>query len=555
MKLRTQNVGSRLKKNLLAGLLSLTFLASIASHSFAIEKSDPLANLPSLGDAGGTELSTNDERKLGELIMRDYRAFGAVTEDPDITAYITKLGGRIASAAGQSPSNFEFFLVADKSINAFAMPGGFIGVHTGLIANAQSEAELASVLSHEVGHVTQRHIARMFSQQKQTSLVSTAAFIAAILVAASNPQAAQGLAAAGAGYSIDQQLGFSRDAEREADRIGFTTLTKAGFDPQGMVDFFGRLQQSSRLYENNAPAYLRTHPLTTERISDIRNRVGITGTGRATGESPFTGISAPSLSSSSTTAVDFGLVRVKALVYGDRTNQQLVDRLKSLEKPIPQLNISEPYALAYGRSLVLDNMGKKSEALKELERSIGLYEKNRSVMISKAQVPVVLKNQELNLKLALREVQNAGAPSAPIQTLAQLNAGDKALYSELENLRQEYRGDMSVRLLYAKGLRILGLYGEAEGYLRDLLSVYRSNAQLHDLMAQVSLGQGKRAEHHFYLAQSYAARSAYLPAIEQSQVAKQYARDNYYLHAEIDAKLREYKQKADEDRLAQKMFQ
>ncbi len=554
--LRTQNVGSRLKKNLLAGLVSVTFLASIASHSFAIEKSDPLANLPSLGDAGGTELSTNDERKLGELIMRDYRAFGAVTEDPDITSYITKLGGRIASAAGQSPSNFEFFLVADKSINAFAMPGGFIGVHTGLIANAQSEAELASVLSHEVGHVTQRHIARMFSQQKQTSLVSTAAFIAAILVAASNPQAAQGLAAAGAGYSIDQQLGFSRDAEREADRIGFTTLTKAGFDPQGMVDFFGRLQQSSRLYENNAPAYLRTHPLTTERISDIRNRVGISGTPRSSGESALFGSSGSAGNfSTSTTAVDFELVRVKALVYGDRTNQQLADRLKTLEKPIPQLNISEPYALAYGRSLVLDTMGKKSEALRELDRAVSLFEKRRSIMTAKSPVPVALKNQELNLKLAMREVQNAGAPMAPMQTLAQLNAADKSLYSELENLKQDYKGDMSVRLLYAKGLRVLGLYGEAEAYLRDLLSVYRSNAQLLDVMAQISLGQGKRAEHHFYLAQSYAARSAYLPAIEQSQVAKQFTRDNYYLHAEIDAKLREYKQKADEDRLAQKMFQ
>lgn len=533
----------------------MTFLASIASHSFAIEKSDPLANLPSLGDAGGTELSTNDERKLGELIMRDYRAFGAVTDDPDITAYITKLGGRIASAAGQSPSSFEFFLVADKSINAFAMPGGFIGVHTGLIANAQTEAELASVLSHEVGHVTQRHIARMFSQQKQTSLVSTAAFIAAILVAASNPQAAQGLAAAGAGYSIDQQLGFSRDAEREADRIGFTTLSKAGFDPQGMVDFFGRLQQSSRLYENNAPAYLRTHPLTTERISDIRNRVGISGNSKPIADAVFAGNPGGFSNAYGTSAIDFGLVRVKALVYGDRTNQQLADRLKSLEKPLPQLNISEPYALAYGRSLVLDNMGKKSEALKELERAVALFEKSRPVVTSKIQVPVVLKNQELNLKLGMRDAQNSGATTAPMQTVAQLSSADKSLFIDLESLRQDYKGDMSVRLLYAKGLRVLGLYSEAEAYLRELLSVYRTNAQLHELMAQVMLGQGKRAEHHFYLAQSYAARSAYLPAIEQSQVAKQYARDNYYLHAEIDAKLREYKQKADEDRLAQKMFQ
>lgn len=538
-----------MKKNVWLGFLALALGVGSAFAANSLEKTDPIANLPSLGDAGGAELSTKDERKLGELIMRDYRAFGAVTEDPDITSYLAKLGAKIVSAAGESPSNFEFFLVADKSINAFALPGGYIGVHTGLISNAQSEAELASVLAHEVGHVTQRHIARMFSNQRQTSLVSTAAFIAAILVAASNPQAAQGLAAAGAGYSIDQQLGFSRDAEREADRIGFSTLSKAGYDVQGMVDFFGRLQQSSRLYENNAPAYLRTHPLTTERISDIRNRVGVAGVSKPNPEGSWPQTVAV------TSPLEFGLVRVKALALGDKTNQQMADRLKSLEKPILQLGLSDPIVLTYGRALVLELMGKRAEALKENQQAVALWEKSKLSAAMKSALPVALKAQELNLRLTARDGQNPGALPPPAQTLAQLSLEDRKLFEQLEAMRAEYKGEMSVRLLYAKGLRILGLYGEAESYLRDVLSIYRSNAQLLELMAQVAIGQGKRAEHHFYLAQSYAARSAYLPAIEQGQIAKQFARDNYYLHAEIDARLREYKQKADEDRLAQKMFQ
>jgi len=228
------------RKSVASVLCSTLLLSSMLSP---IAHADGLNNLPSLGDAGGAELSVQDERRLGALIMKDYRAFGAVNTDLEITAYISRLGNKIVQAASESPSNFEFFLVTDKSVNAFAMPGGYIGVHTGLIAASQTESELASVLAHEVGHVTQRHIARRFGQQKQTSLVATAAMIAALLVAGSNPQAASGLMAAGAGYSIDQQLSFSRDAEREADRVGFLTLQQAGFDTQGMVDFLGVCKQ------------------------------------------------------------------------------------------------------------------------------------------------------------------------------------------------------------------------------------------------------------------------------------------------------------------------
>lgn len=513
-----------------------SFLCSALMLSFTLSPAvyaNGLNNLPSLGDAGGAELSVQDERRLGALIMKDYRAFGAVNTDPEITSYITKLGNKIVQAASESPGNFEFFLVTDKSVNAFAMPGGYIGIHSGLIAASQTESELASVLAHEVGHVTQRHIARRFGQQKQASLVATAAMIAALLVAGSNPQAASGLMAAGAGYSIDQQLSFSRDAEREADRVGFLTLRQAGFDTQGMVDFFGRLQTASRLYENNAPSYLRTHPLTTERIADIRNRAGL---------------EQRSSRRENLANLDFELIRVKSIVFAERSNQQLLDRLRTFESPNGQEGIQDPIALMYGRSLVLNAMGKKQEALEASKKAIEEFKSSQSV-VRKSEVPLLLQSQRMRMVMDV-QLPSASSPidQRPPRDRADLSNKEARLLEALNGLRNEFKSEMSVRLLYAEGLQRLGLFAESDAYLNELAQAYRSVPEVFDLLAQSALALRKPAEHHMALAQSYNARQAYLPAIEQAEIAKRFATDNYYLLAEIDAKQREYKRKADAER-------
>lgn len=516
---------------ILAGVLCcvLTF-----SGIFPVAYADGLSNLPSLGDAGDAELSVQDERRLGALIMKDYRAFGAINTDPEILAYLSKLGEKIVQSASESPSDFEFFLVTDKSLNAFAMPGGYIGVHTGLIAATQTESELASVLAHEVGHVTQRHIARRFGQQKQASLVSTAAMIAALLVAGSNPQAASGIMAAGAGYSVDQQLSFSRDAEREADRVGFLILQQGGFDTQGMVDFFGRLQNASRLYENNAPAYLRTHPLTTERIADIRNR---------------TGLEPNSLRSQQQAELNFELIRVKSLVFGERSNQQLADRLRLFESPNLQEGIKHPAALEYGRSLVLAAMGKKREALSASVKAIDVFKANQS-LVRKTQVPLFLQSQQMRMGMDVGLPMPASQPGQKftLRERKSLNSQEMALLQQMTDLKNDFKNEMSVKLLYAEGLQRLGLYRESDIYLKELALTYRAVSQIFDLLAQSALALNRPAEHHMALAQSYNARAAYLPAIEQAELAKRYAADNYYLLAEIDAKQREYKRKADTER-------
>lgn len=229
--------------------------------------------LPDLGEVAQSDFSPLQERRLGESIMREIRADRSFYDDAEATDYINSLGDRLASRSSDARQHFDFFLIQDNQINAFALPGAFIGVNTGLMLQAQSESEVASVLAHEIAHVTQRHIARMLAQQKQSQIASLAALAVAILAARASSQAAQAAATIGQAGAIQSQLNFTRENEREADRVGLRILEQAGFDPRAMAAFFERLQRATRLYEGGAPAYLRTHPLTFERIADVQNRV------------------------------------------------------------------------------------------------------------------------------------------------------------------------------------------------------------------------------------------------------------------------------------------
>lgn len=230
--------------------------------------------LPDLGEAAQSSFTALEERRLGEEIMREIRADRSYYDDAEATDYINALGNRLASRASDARQSLEFFLVQERSINAFALPGGFVGVNTGLILAAQSESELAGVIAHEVAHVTQRHIARIIAQQKQSAVMSIAALAVAVLAARSNPDIAAAATAFGQAGAVQNLLNFTRDHEREADRVGLQILEAAGYDPRGMEIFFERMQRATRIYDiGSAPSYLRTHPLTYERIADIQNRL------------------------------------------------------------------------------------------------------------------------------------------------------------------------------------------------------------------------------------------------------------------------------------------
>jgi beta-barrel assembly-enhancing protease len=241
-------------------------------------------NLPALGD-GGEDVGVGTERGLGDRIMREVRRDPAYLDDPLLLEYAQGLWRPLLAAArarGEIPADlegrfaWELFLVRDRSVNAFALPGGYVGAHLGLIALTQSRDEFASVLAHELTHVTQRHISRSFSNSRRQSMIALAGMIVGLLAAAraNSGDAANAAIMGGQAVAVQGQLNFSRDMEREADRIGLALMGEAGFAPQGMALMFERLDAASRLNDSGGFPYLRTHPLTTERIGEARARVG-----------------------------------------------------------------------------------------------------------------------------------------------------------------------------------------------------------------------------------------------------------------------------------------
>jgi len=249
----------------------------------------PPNQLPTLGDPAGQDFGIGTERKLGDEIMREIRADPDYLDDPVLLEYLQTTIWQPLLASSRARGNispdidarfaWEPFLVRDKSVNAFALPGGYVGVNLGLIAMTATRDELASVLGHEMSHITQRHIARSIANSKRQSLLSLAALLAGIVVAAKSGQNSQGDAAMAAvvgsqAIGAQGQLNFSRDMEREADRVGFSVMTGAGFAPGGMAAMFEKLDVSSRLNDSGGFPYLRSHPLTSERIGEARGRLG-----------------------------------------------------------------------------------------------------------------------------------------------------------------------------------------------------------------------------------------------------------------------------------------
>jgi len=232
-------------------------------------------NLPDMGSPADAILSTNEEAQYGRSIMRDIRNSGMVVEDPLVNEYINEIGSRIASQTSDGDHDFTFFVVDDHRINAFALPGGYIGVHTGLLEATRSEDELAGVLAHEVAHVTQRHIARAIHANSRQSILSTAIMLGAMIagVAGAGGDVMQAGMAVAQGTAAQSQINFTRSNEHEADRVGISAMSDAGFDPYGMASFFDVMsRQNSRAPDERAPAFLMTHPVTTSRIAEARDR-------------------------------------------------------------------------------------------------------------------------------------------------------------------------------------------------------------------------------------------------------------------------------------------
>ncbi|MDP2819834.1 MAG: M48 family metalloprotease [Polaromonas sp.] len=241
-------------------------------------------SLPVLGDT--SELPASAERRLGDRIAGSIYRDPDYLDDPVLGDYLQSIWQPLMTAARargdlgvdlEERFAWEVMLIRNRTINAFALPGGYLGVHLGLIAVVESRDELASVLAHELSHVTQRHISRLMSKQSQQMPWMLAAMILGMLAASKNPDAANAAIAGGQAIAVQNQLNFSRDMEREADRVGFGVMADAGFEKQGFATMFDKLQQASRLNDNGSYPYLRSHPLTTERIGEAKGRLQLEG--------------------------------------------------------------------------------------------------------------------------------------------------------------------------------------------------------------------------------------------------------------------------------------
>jgi len=339
-----------MKSRLLSALCALSLLIPAALPAARAQ-----VNLPALGDSVSEEFSVGMERRLGDQIMREIRRDPDYFDDPVLLEYLQSIWQPLMQAAKQrgdvaaeSGDRFawEAFLVRDRSVNAFALPGGFVGVHLGLIAVTASRDELASVLAHELSHVTQRHIARSIVNSKRQSMLGLAAMILGLL-AASRSDSADGANAAIAGGQaamLQGQLNFSRDMEREADRVGFALLSGAGFAPAGMASMFQKLENAYRLNDSSSFPYLRSHPLTSERIGEARARLG---TGPHANPLPRAG-------EGTSSALEHAVMQARARVLMDpraqvlQRVQQLDTNAAALSSPAERLAALAASALASG---------------------------------------------------------------------------------------------------------------------------------------------------------------------------------------------------------------
>ena len=257
-----------MKKSLLACLTAALVLTAAGSRA----QSTAALDLPQIGEPADNSLSPLEEKALGARVMGQLYASDYLLEDPELQEYISALGWKLAASSRTRPPDLTFFMIRDPRINAFALPGGYIGVNAGLLLAASTESEVAGVLGHELAHVTQRHIARSQEDTQVATIATWLGVIAAIIAGSADPDVVIGALSIGQAMNYQRQVNYTRAHELEADRIGIQTMARAGFDPNGMASFFGKLEQQSRLYGSGLPEILRTHPLSSNRMAEARSR-------------------------------------------------------------------------------------------------------------------------------------------------------------------------------------------------------------------------------------------------------------------------------------------
>jgi predicted Zn-dependent protease len=446
------------------------------------------SELPDIGSPANAALSVEDEYQIGRMIVRGLRDQDRIIEDPESTEYIQSLGHQLSAQAQDDRQEFTFFIARDRDINAFALPGGFIGINAGLLLATRNENELAGVLAHEISHVSQRHIARSLAAQSRSSLVSTAAMLAAILVgaAAGGGDAAIAGAAAAQSVAIQQQISFTRENEAEADRVGIALLSRANFNPLGMATFFETLSRSAGVSEAQVPEMLRTHPVTTNRIAEAKGRAAQ--------------MEVKSQPDSPSYAVTRERLRVLTAPPGEDIRAYYAAAFTNEADLSP--------AQVYGRALAMMTTGDAKQAIPSLEKLRTAY-------------PATMQYHT-----ALGQ--------------AQLQAGDtRASLATLEKARQLFPRNVAVTVRYAETLMRSGRAKRAHEVLLDLFNTVPPTPEQARLTAMAANSAGDVADAYYYMSEYHVLNGDLPLAVNQLQLALAVPRLNNVQKERFKARLDE----------------
>ena len=476
-----------------AVVVTLTFAPLPLSTAQAFAQSA----LPDLGDVSQADFSPAQEKKLGETIVRQVRAAGGYMNDPEVNDYLNDLGHRLVAAVPTPNPDFEFFAVPDNGINAFALPGGYIGVNTGLILLAQSESELAAVIGHEISHVTQHHMARSLAKQKDSMLMSLAGLALAILAArsggASSGDVAGGMLAATQALAIQHQINYTRENEYEADRLGFQRLDAAGFDDTAMATFMQRLQKSSQFVQGNVPTYLRDHPVTYERIAEAQSR--------AEGH-PYRQVP---------DSLDFQLVRALLRSYQN-----------------------EP-----------------KEAVAAFDEAIEQRKYNNEVAVHYGLVASLLRAKDYNrAKIELVTLEKMAPPHPMIDAMAghvYLDSGDvNAAVKRFETALAKYPNKMQLVYDYPESLFVAGRFADSAAAAENQLIRFPSDGPLHLTAARAYAALNKQMMAHRHQGEYYAWQGNLRAAVDQFELAAKAGDGDFYQASVVDTRLRALRREAAE---------
>jgi len=456
-------------------------------------------SLPDFGDSAGSVISPSYERRLGQMFLKQVRQFSRIIDDPEVESYIQTLGYNLSSHSDNTEQPFTFFMIDNPVINAFAGPGGMIGINSGVILNSESESEFAGVVAHEIAHVTQRHLARMFEEAKKFSLPTAAAMIGALIIATQDPAAGQAAITGIAGFNVQNQINFTRENEEEADRIGISLLAKSDYDPRGMPEFFERLQKISKFSQSSAPDFFRTHPLTTSRIADSRSRA------ESYPEKKFKNSHA------------YELIRYKLLAKTLKTPKEAILFLRNrLEKNEGGLSEKLPIRYGLAHAYILDS------AYAHANQQIKHLLKNDANDVSYLLLAAKLETEQSKYDSAFR------------------------IYKKAYELYPDYK---PVIMAYGRALMDVGKAKET----RDIIKKYERHHS-HDLNSYALLGQaesmlGNEIETAILQSEFYYLAGETKLAVEKLKFIKQRYKMDYYQEQRVIARLSEleYELELEED--------